>query len=70
MGGVVAGADQQGGKQFFSEEKNQKTFIASLADISGPWPPNGKLRRNKSLLLLFFRKEALSLLPQSGNMRA
>jgi hypothetical protein len=23
---------------FFSEEKNQKTFVSALADRSGPWP--------------------------------
>jgi hypothetical protein len=47
------------GRTFFSEEKNQKTFMSALAAISGPWPPTVKLRRNKSLLLLFFRKEDL-----------
>jgi hypothetical protein len=29
---------------FFSEEKNQKTFISALGDISGPWPRSGELR--------------------------
>jgi hypothetical protein len=45
---------------FFSEEKNQKTFIPALAERSRPWPPNGKLRKSKSFLLLFFKKEGLS----------
>jgi hypothetical protein len=48
------------GKMFLSEEKNQKTFLPSLADRSGLWPRTAKLRRKKSLLLLFFRKEGLS----------
>jgi hypothetical protein len=38
------------GKQFFSEEKNQKTLTSAGT-------------RSKSLLLLFFRKEDSSLLP-------
>jgi hypothetical protein len=46
---------------FFSEEKNQKTFASALADRSRPWPDRWKRRRNKSLLLLFFRKEDLAL---------
>jgi hypothetical protein len=45
---------------FFSEEKNQKTFIPAPVERSGPWPPKVKLLRNKSLLLLFFRKDGLS----------
>jgi hypothetical protein len=48
---------------FFSAEKNQKTFIPALAQRFGPWPLNGKLRENKSLLLLFFRKEESCLTP-------
>jgi hypothetical protein len=43
------------GKQFFSEEKNQKTLIPFAASLSAPRP-----QRIKSLLLLFFRKEDLS----------
>jgi hypothetical protein len=39
---------------FFSEEKNQKTFVPAHA---AKW----ELRSNKSLLLLFFRKEDSSL---------
>jgi hypothetical protein len=42
------------GKLFFSEEKNQKTFIFALAERSVPWPTDGELRKTKSLLLLFF----------------
>jgi len=45
---------------FFSEEKNQKTFIPALADGYRPWPASREVRRNKSLLLLFFRKEGLA----------
>jgi hypothetical protein len=48
-------------KQFFSEEKNQKTFIPAPAEIYVSWPPYGKLLKDKSLLLLFFRKEGSSL---------
>jgi hypothetical protein len=46
---------------FFSEEKNQKTFISSPLPRSRPWPGCLRRRRDKSLLLLFFRKEDLSL---------
>jgi hypothetical protein len=31
---------------FFSEEKNQKTFISALAETSGPWPPIGEVAEN------------------------
>jgi hypothetical protein len=44
---------------FFSEEKNQKTFDSAPADRSRPWPDRLHLLKNKSLLLLFFRKEVL-----------
>jgi hypothetical protein len=47
---------------FFSEEKNQKTFVPGAADKLRPWPDRGGQRRNKSLLVLFFRKELLSFL--------
>jgi hypothetical protein len=47
---------------FFSEEKNQKTFISWLLPPVRPWPQSFRERRNKSLLLLFFRKEAFFLL--------
>jgi hypothetical protein len=40
---------------FFFKEKNQETFALPLGPESGrPWP------ENKSLLLLFFRKEGLT----------
>jgi hypothetical protein len=39
---------------FFFEKKNQKTFVPGLYVSRRPWP------ENKSLLLLFFRKEGLS----------
>jgi hypothetical protein len=32
------GADQWTGRMFFSEEKNQKTFISALAQPVRPWP--------------------------------
>jgi hypothetical protein len=47
---------------FFSEEKNQKTFISPPLPRSRPWPVRLRQRRDKSLLLLFFRKEDLSSL--------
>jgi hypothetical protein len=46
---------------FFSEEKNQKTFGSALAQPVRPWPGTWERRRDKSLLLLFFRKEELPL---------
>jgi hypothetical protein len=43
---------------FFSEEKNQKTFVPSPAERSVATTICSKLRQmNKSLLVLFFRKE-------------
>jgi uncharacterized membrane protein YccC len=42
---------------FFSEEKNQKTFMSALVPIIRPWPGSVRLRRIKRLLVLFFRKE-------------
>jgi hypothetical protein len=47
-------------KAFFSEEKKQKTFISPPAPTSRPWPESWVQHRNKSLLVLFFRKEHLS----------
>jgi hypothetical protein len=46
---------------FFSEEKNQKTFVLARADRCRPWPDSWEGAGNKSLLLLFFRKEDASL---------
>jgi hypothetical protein len=59
---------------FFSEEKNQKTF-ASYPPLprSRPWPACLRWHRNKSLLLLFFRKADLpftSLVPDRKRMPA
>jgi hypothetical protein len=48
---------QSKGRLFFSEEKNQKTFTSAPAYRSRPWPERWVLRRIKSLLVLFFRKE-------------
>jgi hypothetical protein len=45
---------------FFSEEKKQKTFMSSQLPIEWPWRASRRERRNKSLLVLFFRKEQLS----------
>jgi hypothetical protein len=45
---------------FFSEEKNQKTFIPARHPAIRPWPGSWERRGNKSLLLLFFRKEEIS----------
>jgi hypothetical protein len=44
-------------KMFFSEEKNQKTFMSGLTPPFRPWPEMWFRLRDKSLLLLFFRKE-------------
>jgi hypothetical protein len=45
---------------FFSDEKNQKTFVSPAAPGYGIWPDGGACTENKSLLLLFFRKEGLA----------
>jgi hypothetical protein len=50
------------GRVFFSEEKKQKTFMFWQLHIGRPWPEYFNRRRNKSLLVLFFRKEQSSLL--------
>jgi hypothetical protein len=47
------------GQMFFSEEKNQKTFIPALYPGFRPCPERWGALKNKSLLLLFFRKEVL-----------
>jgi hypothetical protein len=38
---------------FFSEEKNQKTFISGAAARSRPWPRSWERRRSKSLFASF-----------------
>jgi hypothetical protein len=45
---------------FFSEEKKQKTFISPQLLAGRPWPGSCRGRRDKNLLVLFFRKEHLS----------
>jgi hypothetical protein len=46
---------------FFSEEKNQKTFaLAPAAKVGAMTDKLGIESKNKSLLVLFFRKELLS----------
>jgi hypothetical protein len=47
---------------FFSEEKNQKTFMSSLIPREWPCADLSAGARNKSRLLLFFRKEELAYL--------
>jgi hypothetical protein len=42
---------------FFSEEKKQKTFVSPQLQLGRPWPGSCRRRRDKSLLVLFFRKE-------------
>jgi hypothetical protein len=54
------------GRVFFSEEKKQKTFISPQLPIGRPWPGTILGRRNKSLLVLFFRKEHSSFI-STGN---
>jgi hypothetical protein len=53
------------GKFFFSEEKKQKTFTSPPLPRSRPWPVGFRSAQNKSLLVLFFRKEhtCLTFLP-------
>jgi hypothetical protein len=47
-------------KQFFSEEKNQKTFApAPAARLRAMTDMLGIASKDKSLLVLFFRKELL-----------
>jgi hypothetical protein len=49
-----------GRKQFFSEEKNQKTFAPALAGkVEVMTDMLGGASKDKSLLALFFRKELL-----------
>jgi hypothetical protein len=48
-------------KQFFSEEKNQKTFSPALAATWWPIPAVCPPQTDKSLLVVFFRKELLPL---------
>jgi hypothetical protein len=46
---------------FFSEEKNQKTFCSAQVAPIWPGPRMWEQRNNKSLLVLFFRKELLAV---------
>jgi hypothetical protein len=55
----VAGRHQYWARLFFSEEKNQKTFISPPLPRSRPWPGPIRSAKQKSLLLLFFKKEGL-----------
>ncbi len=49
--GVEGGAGKAGKEDFFFEKKKQKTF--NSPPVARAWNP----RRNKSLFVLFFRKE-------------
>jgi NodT family efflux transporter outer membrane factor (OMF) lipoprotein len=49
-------------KSFFSGEKKQKTFMSLAVPAGWPWPLNSVQPGNKSLLVLFFRKELLPTL--------
>jgi hypothetical protein len=53
------GLGEKGSKVFFSEEKNQKTFASPQLAVCQPCPKTRSCFKNKSLLLLFFRKEDL-----------
>jgi hypothetical protein len=61
MGWAMKGIIQE--RVFFSEEKNQKTFISQQVQPLRPWPGFVRWRRVKSLLVLFFRKEQSCLTP-------
>jgi hypothetical protein len=54
-------------RMFFSEEKNQKTFNVEPYPLIRPWPGTWGRLKNKSLLLLFLRKEVLNYLLISQN---
>jgi hypothetical protein len=51
---------------FFSEEKNQKTFISWQAARSRPWPPNGEPAEKQKSFASFLQKRRffLTLLTQ------
>jgi hypothetical protein len=51
-----ARAIDEGGKRFFFEKKNQKTF----ASVGSRYPGKTAAKTAKSFLLLFFKKEALA----------
>jgi hypothetical protein len=53
-------------KDFFSEEKKQRTFDSGAGGKNPVLPGSRERRRNKSLLVLFFRKELPSF-TQSGS---
>jgi hypothetical protein len=47
---------------FFSEEKNQKTFMSAPADGSGPWPESWDAAQNIKVFC-FFSSEKKTFLP-------
>jgi hypothetical protein len=51
---------QARGKQFFSEEKNQKTFISALAALSGHGLPMGSCGGIKVFCFFFSKKKTLA----------
>jgi hypothetical protein len=48
---------------FFSEEKNQKTFVPAPLDKSRPWPDSWEGAENKSLFASFSSEKEYSYLP-------
>jgi hypothetical protein len=57
---VLLEVDGQGRKPFFSEEKKQKTFISTAQQTVRSESGCCRARDEKSLLVLFFRKEHTS----------
>jgi hypothetical protein len=70
LGAAEESLKQKGRKAFFSEEKKQKTFSFQQLATWRPWPGSCRRRGNKSLLVLFFRKEHLSCVPDQWSMAA
>jgi hypothetical protein len=57
-------------KDFFSEEKKQKTFVSALVDRYGTWPDGWEMLKDIKVfcfpqggLRLFFGKEGLLIRP-------
>jgi hypothetical protein len=47
-------------KSSFLKKRSKKLLFLGAAARSRPWPRSWNLRRHKSLLVLFFRKELLA----------
>jgi hypothetical protein len=54
IGAKGGGGQGEGGRMFFFEKKNQKTFVPSGTRLT-----NSPRQPEKSFLLLFFKKEVL-----------